>query len=302
VVSDGKKTSVALRVKPSIVVQSLMNAGAGCAAESKLGLLTRFPAFPSMSRPAAEGEADPIRVVIVEDDEDYREIVSSELRWHGFAVRSFADGDALLGSLDAAAEADVIVLDWRLPTVSGIDLLSQLRQYGVSLPVVFLTSHADPAYEKLAFERGALDFIDKTRGVEILATRLRVVAKSVKPAATPEAEKPIVCGKLVLSPSASRAYWNKVDVGLTVSEYDIVHFLASNVGNYETYRAIYDVQYYEGFVAGQGNEGYRTNVRSSVKRIRRKFCQVDSTFCEIQNSPKRGYRWRGLTLNRCFRE
>ena len=65
----------------------------------------------------------PIRVLIVEDDENYREIVSSELTWHGFAVRSFADGDAPVGSLDAAGEADVVVLDWRLPTISGIDLL-----------------------------------------------------------------------------------------------------------------------------------------------------------------------------------
>jgi two-component system response regulator ChvI len=247
-----------------------------------------------MNRPE-EGKAGPIRVLIVEDDEDYREIVGSELSWHGFVVRSFADGDALLGSLDAAAEADVIVLDWRLPTISGIDLLPQLRRRGVNLPVVFLTSHADPAYEKLAFERGALDFIDKTRGVEVLARRLRLAAKSGKPAATPEAEKPIVCGELVLSPSASRAYWKEFDVGLTVNEYDIVQFLASNVGHYETYRAIYDLQYYEGFVAGQGNQGYRTNVRSSIKRIRKKFCKLDPTFAEIQNSTTRGYRWRGLT-------
>jgi two-component system, OmpR family, response regulator ChvI len=200
----------------------------------------------------------------------------------------------LLGSLDTAAEADVIILDWRLPNISGIDLLPQLRQRGVNLPVVFLTSHPEPANEKLAFERGALDFVDKTRGVEILARRLRLVAG--KPAATPEAEKPIVCGKLVLSPSASRAYWKEVDVGLTVGEYDIVHFLASNVGNYETYRAIYDLQYYDGFHAGNGVDGYRTNVRSSIKRIRRKFCEVDSTFSEIQNSQSRGYRWRGLTM------
>jgi len=238
---------------------------------------------------------DPIRVLFVEDDEDYREIVGSELSWHGFAVRSFADGASLLGSLDAAAEADVIILDWRLPNISGIDLLPQLRERGVDLPVVFLTSHADAAYEQLAFERGALDFIDKTRGVEILARRLRRAAQSGKPVATPEPEKPIVCGKLVLSPSVSRAYWSEFDVGLTVSEYDIVHFLVSNVGNYETYRAIYDVQYYEGFVAGQGDQGFRTNVRSSIKRIRRKFCKADATFAEIQNSPSRGYRWRGLT-------
>jgi two-component system response regulator ChvI len=88
----------------------------------------------------------------------------------------------------------------------------------------------------------------------------------------------------------------EVDVGLTVSEYDIVHLLASNVGRYQAYRAIYDLQYYEGFVAGQGNHGYRTNVRSSIKRIRKKFCKLDPTFAEIQNSTAQGYRWRGLTV------
>jgi two-component system, OmpR family, response regulator ChvI len=257
----------------------------------KSGLLVFFPGSPLVSHPE-EGEAGPVRVLIVEDDENYREIVSSELEWHGFAVHSFADGDALLGSLDAVGEADVIVLDWWLPTISGIDLLPRLRKLGVNLPVVFLTSHPVPANEQLAFEHGALDFVDKTRGVELLAKRLRL---AVGNPTTPAAEKPILCGKLVLSPSSSRAYWNEVDVGLTVSEYDIVHFLASNVGNYETYRAIYDAQYYEGFVAGKGTQGYRTNVRSSIKRIRRKFCEVDPTFSEIQNSQAQRYRWRGLT-------
>ena len=248
-----------------------------------------------MGRPV-EGEANPIRVLIVEDDEIYREIVGSELEWHGFAVRSFADGDALLGSLDAAVEADVIVLDWRLPTISGIDLLPRLRQRGVNLPVVFLTSHPQPANEQLALERGALDFIDKTRGVEVLASRLRLVSAAGKPAANPDENKPIVCGKLALSPATHRAYWNDVDVGLTLSEYDIVHFLVSNVRSYRTYREIYDVQYYEGFKAGQGDTGYQMNVRSSIKRVRGKFCKVDPTFSEIQNSAALGYRWRGLTV------
>jgi two-component system response regulator ChvI len=241
-------------------------------------------------------KTDPIRVLLVEDDEDYREIVGDELSWHGFAVRSFTDGDSLLGSLDTAAYADIIILDWRLPTISGIDLLPQLRQRGVNLPVVFLTSHADPAYEKLAFERGALDFIDKTRGVELLARRLRLVSEAGKPA-NPEADKPIVCGKLVLKPAIGRAYWKEVDVGLTVSEYDIVHLLASNVGRYQASRAIYDLQYYEGFVAGQGDEGYRTNVRSAIRRIRNKFRELDLTFSEIENSIALGYRWRRLTVS-----
>jgi DNA-binding response OmpR family regulator len=53
-----------------------------------------------------------------------------------------------------------------------------LRQRSVNVPLVFLTSHTQPANEQLAFERGALDFIDKTRGVEALAGRLRQVVQS----------------------------------------------------------------------------------------------------------------------------
>jgi CheY-like chemotaxis protein len=158
--------------------------------------------------PPLGGGTEPIRVLIVEDDEDYREIVSDELSWHGFVVRSFADGAALLGSLDVIDDVDLIVLDWRLPDISGIDLLPELRRHGVNLPVVFLTSHAQLANEKLAFERGALDFIDKTRGVEFLAKRLRLVSRHCKPAANPKAgrpkagkpkvDEPIVYGKRAL--------------------------------------------------------------------------------------------------------
>jgi two-component system response regulator ChvI len=107
----------------------------------------------------------------------------------------------LLGSLEAAAEADVIVLDWRLPTISGIDLLPELRQRGVTLPVVFLTSHPTLVNEELAFERGALDFVDKTRGMEILASRLRLVSASGKVEVHSQPEDRIVYGELALGPA-----------------------------------------------------------------------------------------------------
>ncbi len=167
----------------------------------------------------------------------------------------------------------------------------------MNLPVVFLTSHPHPANEKLALERGAVDFIDKMRGVEILASRLRLVSEPGKPGAHPPPDDPIACGKLVLRPAIHRAYWSDVDVGLTLTEYKFVHLLVSNVRSYLTYREIYDVQYYEGFMAGNGELGYRTNIRSAVKRIRKKFCRIDPTFSEIQTSAALGYRWRGLTVS-----
>jgi two-component system response regulator ChvI len=67
-----------------------------------------------------------------------------------------------------------------MPDVSGIDLLVQLRQSDVNLPVVFFTGYAFSAQENLAFDRGAVDFIDKMVGVEILARRLRLLLATPK--------------------------------------------------------------------------------------------------------------------------
>ena len=234
---------------------------------------------------------DGIRVVHVEDDPGWREVIADQLPDHGFVVHSFADATSLADGLAVAIDADIILLDWDLPDVSGIQLLQELRQVGVELPVVFLTGYAFTAQESLAFETGAVDFIDKARGVEILARRLRRLLKAPKSAAAPPSASLVVCGKLVLNPNAGRAYWNDVDVGLTLGEYNIVHLLASNAGRWVNYRAVYDRVHYEGFVGGSGTNGYRTNVRGIIKRLRKKFLRHDETFAEIKNFVGFGYRW-----------
>ncbi|MBL6650642.1 MAG: response regulator transcription factor [Reyranella sp.] len=179
---------------------------------------------------------------------------------------------------------------------SGIDLLSQLRRRGIDSPVVFLTGHTLTSNEILAFERGAIDFIDKTRGGEVLVRRVRLVVDSARPAPTDlQLDESLVCGKLVLKPAIGRVYWNDVDVGLTIGEYNIIYLLASNVGRYLSYRAIYDRMHYEGFIAGTGDDGYRTNVRSIIKRIRNKFREIDHTFEEIKNAAALGYCWGNST-------
>ena len=119
-------------------------------------------------RPVASSDVEKrIRVAFVEDDDDYRETVSGELADHGFDVTSFCDGTALLASLADGADPEIIILDWSLPSVSGIDLLPRLRRNGIALPVIFLTGRFVAGLRKLAFDRGALDFVDKARGVPI---------------------------------------------------------------------------------------------------------------------------------------
>lgn len=252
-------------------------------------------AWPSSNpgfKPGASDASDQlIRLAFVEDDDDYREAVSGELGDHGFFVISFRDGPQLLDALAAGLDADIILLDWNLPTFSGIDLLPKLRRNGIVLPVVFLTGRSQPVYEKMALDRGALDFVDKARGVPILAQRLRLIADSSKKPTEPEFEGNFLRGRLMLKPGVSRAYWDDRDIDLTLTEFKIVYLLASNVGGYVTYRAVYDCMHYVGFIAGSGENGYRTNVRSCIKRIRNKFRVVDASFAEIDNYQSFGYRW-----------
>ena len=106
---------------------------------------------------------------------------------------------------------------------------------------------------------------------------------SPRPSTDLPVQKRLTCDKLVLKPETGRAFWNGVDVGLTLGEYKLIHLLVSNAGSFVTYRAAYDRLRFEGFIAGNGNDGFRANVRSAIKRIRNKFRACDPAFDEIEN-------------------
>jgi two-component system response regulator ChvI len=226
-----------------------------------------------------------IRVFFLEENQLCRKLLVDALAEYGFAVQGFANSASLLDALDSGVHADIIiVLDGGLSKTSGIDLLSQVRRNGVNLPVVFLTAHEG----RPAFARSAIDFIDKSRGADVLARRLKCAVEAVKLPADPRPGELMVCGRLVLKTDACRAYWDGVDVELSRGEYNVVHLLVSNAGRFVTYRAVYDRMHYEGFVA----EGYRANVRSAIKRIRSRFRNYDAAFAEIENYTTFGYCWR----------
>lgn len=245
--------------------------------------------------PATIWETSNNRVLLVDDDELYLETMMGELEDRGFAVRGFPDGPSLFKELDRAPEADALLLDWTMPSMSGIDVLSAVRDRGIDVPVAFLTGRALVDYEHIALDRGAIDFIDKMRGADIIAQRLArmVVARRRRPAvAAAEPDKPLVCGSLTVSQRNPLIEWRGEDLGLTLTEYKVVSQLVANAGKPLTYRAIYDTMHYAGFMAGFGADGYLVNVRSAMKRIRKKFLALDPAFAEIENFAGVGYSWR----------
>jgi two-component system, OmpR family, response regulator ChvI len=232
--------------------------------------------------------AKAIQVLLVEDDRHHRERLANDLSQQGFAVRSFSNGSELLDSLRVPADADVVILDWRLRKTSSIDLLLQLRRRGISLPVVFLSGRDSVGSESLAIDVGAPLSDERLAGVDVLVRRLHGLVEAANVAPLQD----LACGNLVLMQAVRRAYWRGRDVNLTLGEYNIVHLLASNAGRYVTYRKVYDRLHYAGFVAGAGEDGYRGNVRSAIKRIRSKFRECDPGFEEIRNYTSFGYCWR----------
>jgi two-component system, OmpR family, response regulator ChvI len=234
-------------------------------------------------------------LLFVDDDEGFREAAAGELADLGFTVKTYRDGPSLLAALQDGTAADAIVLDWALSGIGGIDILKRIRREGTLAPVVFLTRHPSVVCEKMALEQGALDFVAKARGMPILAKRLRRIVGATKLPETPERSEAFHCGRLLLVPRDSIARWDDVDVQLTQMEFKIVRFLASRVGEYVTYRAIYECMHHAGFVARSGEAGYGVNVRSAIKRIRSKFQLIDPAFDHIENYPSFGYRWEAST-------
>jgi two-component system response regulator ChvI len=239
-------------------------------------------------------------IAIVDDDDMFRESISLNLEDSGFRIAEFSDGPSFLKYLlEEKGSADAILLDWRMPRMDGLAVLKALREAGVRTPVLFLTSLSDEIYEEAGLRYGAVDFIEKSRSFSIIMQRLRLrlemlaeerrAAPSVLGAAQPDQ---IRRGDLELRTDTSRATWKDKLVDLTLTEFNIVSALAAVTDRDVTYRQIYDLARGTDFVAGYGDEGYKVNVRSFIKRIRQKFRAADPEFDSIVNYPGYGYRWK----------
>jgi two-component system, OmpR family, response regulator ChvI len=231
-------------------------------------------------------------LLLVDDDGPFRESLGLNLIDEGYEVTSFDNGGDALAYLGDGGTADAILLDWRMPQLTGIEVLRRMRGRGITIPVIFLTVLSDDVYEEAALAGGAVDFIDKSRRPSILIRRLQLITNGVRPAdPEPRRVERIGLGRLELRLDTSRALWSGREIELTLTEFKILVLLIEKAGQDVGYRDIYDLVHGKNFVAGHGAEGYRANVRTFIKRIRKKFRDVDSGFDQIQNYAGFGYRW-----------
>lgn len=232
-------------------------------------------------------------LLLVDDDDLFRESLGLNLIDEGYEVTSLTGGYEALAYLDQGGSADVMLLDWRMPDLNGLEVLRRIRAAGFTIPVIFLTALSDDIYEEAALEGGAVDFIDKSRRLPILLKRLQLIAEGGRPSSEPGPNQVawLRVGRLLLRFDTNRAVWDGRTVDLTLTEFKILTLLAENPGQDVGYREIYDLVHGKDFVAGHGAEGYRANVRTFIKRIRKKFRDIEPSFDQIENYAGFGYRW-----------
>ena len=257
---------------------------------------SEFTTVETTELPVTGFSTEPRRtsVLLVDDDDLYRDALQMNLTDGGLDVASFGGGRAALDHVDAGNAADAILLDWRMPEMNGLEVLRQLRERGVATPVIFLTALCDDTHEEAALAGGAVDFIDKSRRVGVLMKRIGLIVESQKTSAEPahaQAQQ-IRLGDLELRFDTHRASWRGQVVELTLTEFRMVSRLAMKPGEDVSYRELYDLVHGKDFVAGYGSDGFRTNVRTFIKRIRKKFRSLDDSFASIENYASFGYRWK----------
>ena len=241
------------------------------------------------------GKIDAVpRIWIIDDDNLFLGSICHNLQDKGYDVETFLNGPAMLDRLADGVDVDILLLDWKMPDMNGIDVLREVRQQGAEVPVIFLTVLSEQIYEEAALAGGAVDFVEKARSFSILNRRIELIVDGLKASAGRDTggTDSFISGALELDLDSSRARWRDHELNLTLTEFRIVHLLASRMGADVRYREIYDVVHGPGFQAGVGENGYRSNVRTFIKRIRQKFRAWDDDFESIENYPGFGYRWR----------
>ena len=175
-----------------------------------------------------------VRILRVEDDRSIANSVVEGLTAEGFSVDHAGTGAAAL----AATGYDMVLLDLGLPDMDGRDVCRQLRTR-TSAPIIMLTARAEEFDRVLGLELGADDYITKPFSFRELVARIRAVGRRTVDAPTEGAalDEPVAAqriGPLSVDPRTRRVYIDGDEVLLTAKEFDLLAFLATDVGAVRT--------------------------------------------------------------------
>ncbi|HEY7900577.1 MAG TPA: response regulator transcription factor [Caulobacteraceae bacterium] len=229
------------------------------------------------------------KITLIDDDENIVASVSLALENHGHAVTAYYDGASGLSALESDPP-ELAILDVKMPRLDGMEVLRRLRQTS-NVPVIILTSKDEEIDEILGFNLGADDYIHKPFSQRLLIERVKAVLRRASPeegAAEIAAAnaRAIKRGRLTLDPARHDCLWDNKPVRLTVTEFLLLQSLAQRPGFVKSRDNLMDAAYEDQVYVDD-----RT-IDSHIKRMRKKFREVDPEFDSIETLYGVGYRYR----------
>jgi DNA-binding response OmpR family regulator len=208
-------------------------------------------------------------ILLVEDTLDLAQVVQRELEAAGYEVRHATGGLAAL-RLFASRPPDLLILDWMLPELDGLEVLRQVRRSS-AVPVLMLTARSEETDRVVGLELGADDYLTKPFSVRELVARVRALLRrianveSILAADRSVQEGAIRYGPLVLDPAGYLATLDNLPLDLTRTEFDLLYLLLRNPGRAFSRSYLLDTVWGESYIAGD------RSVDNAVLRLRKKL-------------------------------
>jgi len=208
-------------------------------------------------------------ILFIEDTRELAQIVIQELEASGYHVTHAADGESGLAAFQRAAP-DLIILDWMLPRMDGLEVLRRIRQTSAA-PVLMLTARSEEPDRVIGLEVGADDYLTKPFGMRELVARVRALLRRIEnvqavlAADRGGAEAPFSLGALTLDPGAYTAQLHGAPLDLTRTEFDLLCLLARNPGRAFSRNYLLETVWGQSYIPGD------RSVDNAVLRLRKKL-------------------------------
>jgi DNA-binding response OmpR family regulator len=224
------------------------------------------------------------RVLIVEDDPSVRAVVVEVCRRDGYEVSEASRGRQAL-QMAEVNEPDVVLLDWVLPDLSGIEVCRELRRRGAICPIIMLTGRTANVDMVVGLEVGADDYITKPFDARVLTARLGAHMRRAEMTTTGVARKRLISvGEVTIDTEGRRVRVSDQEVKLTMTEFNLLALLAANPGRVLTRSQLLEKVW--GYLADVDHH----SVDPHIQRLRRKLDTYGDSGISLEAVPGLGYR------------
>lgn len=208
-----------------------------------------------------------VKVLIVDDEPNIRDLLSTSLRFAGFSVHAVGNGADAVNAAEKG-EPDIILLDVMLPDMNGFSVTKKLRSMGINAPVLFLTARDETADKVTGLTVGGDDYMTKPFSLDEIVARINAILRRTKQVETEESVLEV--GEIRINQDAHEVFANGQAVDLSPTEYKLLRFLISNPNRVLTKAQILDHVWEYDF---NGEMGI---VESYVSYLRKKLDPITS--------------------------